>query len=127
MIIAQKLLEERLNKAGYFQSDKTPRFWKHEWRPVSFSLIVDDFGFKYVGNEHAKHLTKVLKELYSITEDWEAEKYSGITLDWDYHQRQVRLSMPGYCKEALVRFQHKVRKLNHQPHRHVVPKYGAKI
>ena len=80
-----------------------------------------------MGNEHAKHLTKVLKELYSITEDWEAEKYSGITLDWDYHQRQVRLSMPGYCKEALVRFQHKVRKLNHQPHRHVVPKYGAKI
>ena len=35
--------------------------------------------------------------------------------------------MPGYCKEGLVRFQHKLRKLNHQPHRHVVPRYGAKI
>ena len=32
-----------------------------------------------------------------------------------------------YCKEPLVRFQHKLRKLNHHPHRHVVPKYGARI
>ena len=55
-IITQKLLEERLNKAGYHQSDKTPRFWKHEWRPISFSLIVDDFGVKYKGDEHVKHL-----------------------------------------------------------------------
>ena len=29
-IIAQRLLEERLNKAGYHQSDRTPGFWKHE-------------------------------------------------------------------------------------------------
>ena len=42
-IIAQKLLEERLNKAGYYQSDKTPGFWKHKWRPVALSLIVDGF------------------------------------------------------------------------------------
>ena len=53
----------------------TPGFWKHPWRPVSFSLIVDDFGVKYVGDEHAKHLIKVLKEHYTIPEDWEAEKY----------------------------------------------------
>ena len=35
-IIAQKLLEERLNAAGYYQSDKTPGFWKHKWRPICF-------------------------------------------------------------------------------------------
>merc|ERR1711966_444523 len=126
-IIAQNLLEKRLNKAGYHQSDMTPGFWKHEWCPVSFSLIVDDFGVKYVGDEHAKHLIKVLEESYTVTQDWEGEKYSGITMDWDYHQRKVHLSMPGYCKEALVRFKHKLRKLNDQPHRHVVPNYGAKI
>ena len=61
-IIAQKLLEERLNKVGYHQSDKTPGFWKHEWRPISFSLNVDDFGAKYKGDEHAKHLIVTLKE-----------------------------------------------------------------
>ena len=85
-IIAQKLLEERLNKAGYYQSDMTPGFWKHEWRPVAFSLIVDDFGVKYVGEENAKHLIKVLEETYTVTQDWDGEKYSGITMDWDYHQ-----------------------------------------
>ena len=68
-IIAQKLLEELLNKAGYFQSNRTPGFWKRQWHPVSFSLIVDDVGVKYVGDEHAKHLTKVLKEHCIITED----------------------------------------------------------
>ena len=45
-IIAQKLLEKRLGKQGYFQSRTTPGYWKHNWRPISFSLIVDDFGVK---------------------------------------------------------------------------------
>ena len=63
-IIAQKLLEECLNKAGCHQSDKTPGFWKHKWCPISFSLIVDDFGAKYKGDEHAKHLIATLKEHY---------------------------------------------------------------
>ena len=52
---------------------------------------------------------------------------SGISLDWDYHRQLVYLSMPGYCKEALVRFNRKLRKLNGQPHRHVIPTCGAKI
>ena len=60
-IIAQNLLEKRLEKEGYIQSDKTPGFWSHTWRPISFTLIVDDFGVKYVGEEHAHHLLRVLK------------------------------------------------------------------
>ena len=126
-IIAQRLLEERLNKADYYQSDVTPGFWKHKWRPISFSLIVDDFGVKYVGKEHADHLISVLNEHYTISTDWEGAKYSGITLDWDYAKRQVHLSMPGYCKEALTRFAHKLRKANDQPHRHTIPAFGAKV
>ena len=35
--------------------------------------------------------------------------------------------MPGYCKEALVRFVHKVRKVKNQPHRHTVPVYEQNI
>ena len=116
-----------MGKAGYHQNEKTPGFWKHEWRPVSFSLIVDDFGVKYKGDEHAKHLISTLREDYEVTEDWNGEKYSGISLDWNYHCQQVHLSMPGYCKDALIRFNHKLRKLNDQPHRHVIPTYGAKI
>ena len=61
-IIAQKLLEERLKKHGYHQSDKTPGFRKHDTQPISFTLIFDDFGVKYVGKKHTNHRINVLKE-----------------------------------------------------------------
>ena len=47
--LAQELLEKRLGKHGYRQSTLVPGLWKHDWRPVQFSLVVDDFGVKYVG------------------------------------------------------------------------------
>jgi hypothetical protein len=48
-IIGQELLEQHLLKAGYTQSKITPGYWKHEWRPISFSSAVDDFDVKYIG------------------------------------------------------------------------------
>jgi len=69
-LLAQKQLTKRLNKAGYTQSQVTPGYWKHEWRLISFALVVDDFGVKYVGEEHANHLLSVLKQDYEINVDW---------------------------------------------------------
>ncbi len=83
-IIAQELLEQHLLKAGYTQSKITPGYWKHEWMPISFTLIVDDFGVKYIGKEHVLQLIKVLKECYKVEEDWGSTRYLGITPDWDY-------------------------------------------
>jgi hypothetical protein len=37
-IITQELLTKRLKEHGYSQSETTPRLWKHEWRPITFSL-----------------------------------------------------------------------------------------
>ena len=65
-ILAQELLEQRLNKHGYFQSKFVPGLWKHVDRPISFTLVVDDFGVKYIGKQHAQHLISVLKEHYEI-------------------------------------------------------------
>jgi hypothetical protein len=48
-MLAQDQLSKRLNKAGYHQSEMTPGYWKHQWQPISFALVVDDFGVKYVG------------------------------------------------------------------------------
>jgi len=127
-LLAQKLLEKRLGLHRYTQSKYTPGFWSHETRPISFSLVVDDFGVKYVGKEHADHLIAVLKEHYEITEDWEGTKYCGITFDWDYENREVHMSMPGYVRKALVRFQHPVpEKPEHQPYESAKPAYGAKV
>ena len=80
-----------------------------------------------MGKEHAEHLVNVLKEHYEVSENLEGTKYSGITLNWDYKNHKVHLSMPGYCKEALVRFDHTLRKPNHQPHKHAIPTYGSKV
>jgi hypothetical protein len=83
-IIAQELLETQLLKAGYTQSKITPGYWKHEWCPISFTLVVDNFGVKYIVAEHVQHLLQVLKQDYEIKEDWEGNRYLGITIDWDY-------------------------------------------
>jgi hypothetical protein len=126
-ILAQELLEKRLNKHGYSQSKTVPGLWTHQTRPISFTLVVDDFGVKYVGKEHAMHLISILKQHYEISEDWTGSKYIGITFDWDYHNRRVHLSMPGYISKALQRFGHeRPRWLQNSPHPHVAPTYGAK-
>ena len=94
-ILAQQLLEERLEQHGYRQSKITPGFWKHETRPIAFSLVVDDFGVRYVGEEHAQHLLSVIQQYYKCTADWEGTRYLGMTLEWDYDKHEVHLSMPG--------------------------------
>ena len=78
---------------GYTQSKHTPSLWTHKWRPVSFTLVVDDFGVKYVGEEHALHLLSVLREHYEVEVDWEGTKYCGIDLAWDYDKREAHLYM----------------------------------
>jgi hypothetical protein len=126
-ILAQQLLEQRLNEQGYSQSRAVPGLWTHKTRPVSFTLVVDDFGVKYVGKEHAMHLISILKQFYEISEDWTGSKYIGITFDWDYAKRRVHLSMPGYISKALQRFGHeRPRRLQNSPHPHIAPTYGAK-
>jgi hypothetical protein len=104
-LIADKLLEKRLNEHGYRQSKLVPGLWQHNTRPNQFTLVVDDFGIKYIGKKHARHLKKVLKMHYKLACDWRGTGYIGITLDWDYKKRQVHLSMPNYVKKALKQFQ----------------------
>ncbi len=100
-LLANELLKKRLNKHGYQQSKLVPGLWKHDTRPIKFTLVVDDFGVKYVGKEHAQHLKTTLKEHYKLTCDWTGTQYIGITLDWGYKKQQVHLSMPNYMKKAL--------------------------
>ena len=126
-LLANELLEKRLNQHGYRQSKLVPGLWKHDWRPIQFTLVVDDFGVKYVGKEHAMHLKRALEENYKVTTDWTGRRYIGITMDWDYTNRKVHLSMPGYVKKALKQFQHLMpTKQQHAPFPSTPIKYGAK-
>jgi hypothetical protein len=126
-LLANELLEQRLNKHGYFQSKLVPGLWKHTKRPITFTLVVDDFGVKYVGKEHAEHLMTVLQEHYQIKADWTGTRYIGIHMAWDYEKGQVHLYMPGYVQRALKLFQHIRKKKQNQPFPHTAIKYGAKI
>lgn len=51
-LLANELLEKRLNKHGDFQSKLVPGLWNHKTRPIQFTLIVNNFGVKYVGKEN---------------------------------------------------------------------------
>jgi hypothetical protein len=61
-ILAHKKLRRELEPHGYYEQKNTPGLWYHKTRPISFTLVVDDFGVKYVGKEHAEHLIACLRQ-----------------------------------------------------------------
>ena len=93
-----------------------------------FALVVDDFGVKLVGKEHAKNLNHTLNQHYEITEEWTGNKLLGIDLDSNYSKRTVRMSMINCIKQVLKRFNHPMpSKLCYYPHSHQAPTQGAKF
>ncbi len=76
-LLANKLLEKQLNKHGYQQSKLVPGLWKHDTRPIQFTLVVDDFRVKYKGKEHAQHLKNTLEKHYKLTCNWTGTRYIG--------------------------------------------------
>ena len=97
--------------SGYYEVAHTPGLWRHVTKPVQFTLVVDDFGVKYVGKENAEHLIRTIKQAgYELFEDWAGTLYCGITLDWHYDEGYVEISMPHYIERVLLRFKHEMPK-----------------
>ena len=99
--------------------------------PHPIFLLVDDFGIKYVGDEHALHLKAALLQHYEISEDWEGKKFAGIDLEWNYkatHKNRTRhLSINNYIRNLLLRVGHPMpAKKQLSPHKHRKIVYGAK-
>jgi hypothetical protein len=61
-LFANIYLRKHLAKYGYFPIPYTPG-WKHATYNITFCLVIDNFGVKHVGAEHAKHLVKALHNL----------------------------------------------------------------
>ena len=89
--------------------------------------MVDNFGAKYAREEHVKYLEHtIIQSGYRLKSEWTEKKYIGITLDWDYAQREAYLPMPGYNEKGLKRFGHEApAKRQDSPHEHAPIKYGA--
>jgi hypothetical protein len=126
--VASDVLLPRLSTAGYIPTGRIAGLFKHKSNSVYFALVVDDFLVQYTDPDDFAHLAKTLSTYYGITTDIGATKFCGITLQWDYTQGHVTLSMPGYIEKALQRFTHPTPKRpQHSPHKWLPPQYGATI
>ena len=104
--IANDRLKSHLDHFGFAPVLITPALWKHTTKPITFSLVVDDFGVKYVGKENADHLIQALQTLYTTSIDWTGSLFCGFAIAWDYAARTCNISMPNYLQTALHKFQH---------------------
>jgi hypothetical protein len=69
-ILANTLLQKQLKPYGYYECVNTPGLWRHANRPITFSLIVDDFGVNYVGKEHAEQSTRRIAPVAAIVNEF---------------------------------------------------------
>ena len=98
VILANQQLVQRLEPKGYLTWKHTPGLWRHKWRPIKFSLVVDEFGVKYIGKQHADHLINCIREHYQVSIDWEGQQYFVRSIKWNYQKQVVDLSMPSISK-----------------------------
>ena len=105
--LANDMFRARLKKHGYIKATQTPGYWKHLWEPISWTFIVDDFGFKYTNKRHVYELLKIMSQWYVMKMDWPGTSFRGITLKWNYDsERWLELSLPGYIEKTLAQFRH---------------------
>jgi hypothetical protein len=105
-ILANKQLCHKLAPFGYKESVNTPGLWRHKSQPLTFTLVVVNFGVEFVNKADVNHLISSIKSAYTLTEDWTGNLYCGITLEWDYVERTVNILMPGYIKMKLQEYEH---------------------
>jgi hypothetical protein len=58
---------------------------KHETRPVWFSLVVDNFGIKYIGRDNTEQLMASIKKNYAISSDWTGSLRQAVHHHPKYH------------------------------------------
>ena len=78
--IANNKLKLHLAKLGYEPAPIMSGLWRHQTRPLQFSMVVDDFGVKYERQADIIHLLDALKTIYKISEDWGGNIYRVINL-----------------------------------------------
>jgi hypothetical protein len=82
-ILVNELLQQQLALDEYSPTEHTHGLWKHETRPVWFSLLVDDFGIKNIGRDNVEHLMASIKNNYDISSNRTGSAYCGLKIVWD--------------------------------------------
>jgi hypothetical protein len=68
-ILANKQLRQKLAPFGYHKSTNTLGLWRHESQPLTFTLLVNNFGVKFVNKADVDHLIASIKKTYTLMED----------------------------------------------------------
>ena len=61
-LISHDSLVKHLDPYSHHPSRKPLGLWTHNSQPINFTLVVDYFGVKYLGKEHALHLKSALED-----------------------------------------------------------------
>ena len=106
---------------------QNPGLWRHTSRKKTFTLCVGEFGIQYLSKADANHLIEAIQDTYKCSIDWKGTQYCCLTLVWNYTERYVDISMPGYMTKALNKFDHKPPKRpEHAPHGWTAPSHGQR-
>ena len=74
-ILANKHLQRKLAPFGYSECVNMPGLWHHKTQPILFTLVVDNFGVKYVSTNNVDHFIASIKMTYTRIEDWTGNLY----------------------------------------------------
>ena len=95
-------------KAGcYVPTKHTPGLFRHQRKPITLTLIINDFGVKYEDRVESEDLVALSKKKYNTTIDWKGTNYCGMQFQWNCKKRAVELSIPEYTNKAICCFLHK--------------------
>ena len=60
-IFGAGVIGENIINAWVQKKSIVPGFWTHQWHPIQFMLVFDNFGVKCTCKEHAKNMIIALK------------------------------------------------------------------
>ena len=61
---------------------------------IKSTLTVDDLDIKYDNKTDVEHVFHALCDKYTISTDWIGRHFCGLTIDFNYKERYVDISMP---------------------------------
>ena len=68
-IIAHEVLKEHIKTYGYAPARITRGLWNHQERNINFTLVVDNFGIRYINKKDIDQLISELHHLISSLQE----------------------------------------------------------
>ena len=124
--LSNRRLVSLLSSFGFIET-ATPCLFRHLTRPISFVLVVDDFGVKYHSKVDFDFLVSALSSLYQVKAHPVASQFLGLALHHDTVARTIALSYPGYVDALLLRLRPLGVKAALTPAVYVPPTYGSRL